>query len=283
MLNKLTENIFYMDFNHETDRPILGLVCGKKHSLIVDAGASPRHAREFLEKVNKMDIPPVKYLVITHHHADHVFGITTMNLVTIGHEITKEKLKEGRKLKWDDASLEEGIKKGIHSEFFVQCVKKEMTEEERKDFVIGDIDIVYKDSMEIDLGGLTCVIKAVGGTHTDDSTIVYIPEDKVMFVGDCIYGKRFKGGFGYDGETLFKMVDIMESYETVYWVAGHENICDRKEMDEYWGNLRMGWELVGQGTSMEEEVKAFEAKFNREPSKKELFFIESFVNRNKEA
>ena len=156
-----------------------------------------------------------------------------------------------------------------------------MSEEARVDFVIGDLDIVYKDSMEIDLGGVTCVLRSVEGSHTDDSTIIYIPKEKVMFLGDCIYGKYFKGEYGYDGESLFKMMDIIESYETEQWIIAHENICDRKDMDEYWGSLKMAWELVGQGTSVEDTTKVFEAKFNREPSKNEKFFIQCFVNTNK--
>lgn len=47
MIEKLTNNIFYMPHSKATDRPILGLVCGKKYSLIVDSGNSPRHAKHF--------------------------------------------------------------------------------------------------------------------------------------------------------------------------------------------------------------------------------------------
>lgn len=281
MLNKLKDNIFYMEHNNETDRPILGVICGKKASLIVDAGASPKHAKEFLEEIKQMNIAPVKYLVITHYHVDHTFGINTMNLITIGHEETKEKLQKMKKLKWDDISIEQNVDQGLYAKGLIKFIKKEISEDERQNFVTGDIDIVYKDSMEVDLGGLTCILKSVEGSHTDDSTIVYIPEEKVMFVGDCIYGRMFNEKFGYDGESMFKMIDIIEGYETEYYVAAHENICDRKEMVKYWNQLRTAADLVGESVSNEEALKAFQVKFNKEPSEDDRFFIESFINRNK--
>ena len=38
MLNKLTSNVFYLSFNHDTDRPNLGCVVGQDAALLIDAG-----------------------------------------------------------------------------------------------------------------------------------------------------------------------------------------------------------------------------------------------------
>ncbi|WP_256204325.1 hypothetical protein [Planococcus faecalis] len=47
MLNKLSESIYYLSNQDDRERPALGLVCGEKHSLIIDAGNSTQHAKEF--------------------------------------------------------------------------------------------------------------------------------------------------------------------------------------------------------------------------------------------
>ena len=93
MLKKITNRVHYMPHYAETDRPALGLICGDKFSLVVDSGNSPAHASDFLKLVEKMDISPLKFVVITHWHWDHIFGIKTMDLLTISTEETKKKLR----------------------------------------------------------------------------------------------------------------------------------------------------------------------------------------------
>jgi hypothetical protein len=60
MLKKLTDHVYYFPHSEETDRPVLGLICGEKYSFIVDAGNSPAHASLFLEEVEKMGVPPIQ-------------------------------------------------------------------------------------------------------------------------------------------------------------------------------------------------------------------------------
>lgn len=281
MLKKLTERVFYMPHSEETDRPSLGLICGNKYSLIVDSGNSPKHAKEFLSEIDSMDIPPVKYLVITHCHWDHIFGMREMDFVTIGHENTKVKLEETKEFKWDDETLEQYLKDGKFNEFTIKCIKAEMSKEERDNLIIDDLDITFNDKVEIDLGDVTCVIKAIGGDHTDDSAVIYIPEEKVIFLGDCVYGSRYNGAYGYTREKLYPMIDKIESYEADYYIVSHETICDRKEIVEFWDQLKSTGEIVGEDTSVEESTKRFSDKYDRQPSEDETFFINCFANVNK--
>lgn len=281
MIKKLTDRVFYMPHKQETDRPSLGLICGDKYSLIVDSGNSPKHAKEFLSEINSMDIPPVKYLVITHFHWDHIFGMREMDFITIGHENTKVKLEEMKELKWDDASLEKYLKDGTFTEFTIKCIKEEMSNEERDNFMLDDLDIIFNSSIEIDLGGVTCIIKDIGGDHTDDSSVIYIPEEKVFFLGDCVYGSRYNGAYGYTMEKLLPMIEKIESFVADHYIISHETICDRKEIVEFWEQLKSTGEIVGEDTLVDEAIKRFENKYNRQPSEDETFFINCFANVNK--
>lgn len=280
MLHKLSDRIFYMEHRDETARPVLGVISGNKYSMIVDSGNSPKHAKEFLKELDQIDISPIKYLVLTHHHWDHILGIKEMNLITIAHEKTKEEFDRMSHLKWDDKSMDEHIEKKILTEFSAQCIIKEI--EDRENIELGEIDITYKDSLEIDLGELTCVLKHIGGPHTDDSIMVYVPEEKVIFLGDCVYGRRYNNLYGYDKDKLFDMIEIIEEYEDIeHYILSHESLCSRKEMTNFWNDLRVASELVGDSKSNEEGISKFIDKFKREPSKDEEFFINCFANMNK--
>lgn len=281
MIKKLSDRIFYMEQNDETDRPSLGLICGNKYSLIVDSGNSPKHAKEFLSELNSMNIPPVKYLVLTHWHWDHIFGIKEMNLITIAHENTKEKLDEMKKLKWDDKSLENHIIEKKFAEFAVNCIKKEMPEKERNNLIIGDLDITFNDSIEIDLGGVTCIVKVIGGDHSDDTSIIYVPEEKTLFLGDCIYGNMYNDTYGYTIEKLFPMIEKIEKYDAEHHILSHQGLWDNNKINEFWNLLRTTGQIVGKDTSVEQATKRFINTFNRQPSEDEVFYIKCFADVNK--
>ncbi len=278
MIKKLTDRIYYMPHKEDTDRPSLGVICGNKYSLVVDSGNSPKHAIEFLTELDALDIPPLKYLAITHYHWDHIFGIKEMGLVTIANHNTIEKLEEIKKLKWDDVSLVEHVNQGRFSDFTIECIKKEITD--RDNFEIGELDITYENSIKIDLGGLTCIIKSIGGDHTNDASMIYIPEEKVLFLGDCIYGGMYKGVYGYTREKLFPMIDKILDCDADHYIVSHENIFDKEGITDLLNQLKTAGEIVGEDLSNEEAIKRFSDKYNRVPSEDESFYMKCFADVN---
>ena len=68
-----------------------------------------------------------------------------------------------------------------------------------------DID----DQLEIDCGGITCQCIHLLSAHSDDLIIVYIPEEKVLFIGD-IYGDDLYNNRNRD---LIKTKELYKSLE----------------------------------------------------------------------
>lgn len=279
MLKQLTDKIYYMPHNNDTDRPTLGLICGSQYSLIVDSGNSPKHAKEFMTALLDMDIPPVKYLIITHWHWDHILGIKEMNLTTIAHHHTKSKLEEMNQLKWDDSSLDHYVKEGRFSEFTVNCIKKEIPD--RDHLTIGHLDITYVDRLEIDLGDLICVVESIGGDHTDDASVIYIPDEKVLFLGDCIYGSSCHGAYGYTEEKLIPMLNKIQEYDAKHYIISHEELYTSETLETFSNELRIANEVVGKKTSVEEALQTFKDTYDRSPSEDEAFYIRCFADVNK--
>lgn len=278
MLEKLSDRIYYMPNDSRTDRPALGLVCGDKYSLAVDCGNSPAHAHEFMKNVSQLDVPPVKYAAITHWHWDHVFGIDAANLITICHYKTKEKLDIMRNWEWDDFSLDERVKKGEEITFCSEHIKLEMPS--REDLKIGKPDIIFKDNIEIDLGGITCIIQNVSGCHSEDSCIIYIPQEKTMFLGDCLCEDFYTGEWSYNLKKFASMANKIKKYETETFIISHDT---PKTKEDIWGFMdkviNVG-ELVDDDIS-EDKVTGKYIKMNRKaPDEEEAYFIKTFVNDN---
>lgn len=96
MLNRINDKVYYLSNEDEKERPALGLVCGERYSLIIDAGNSPQHAKDFIQEIGKLDVPPVKYVVITHAHWDHFLGMNEFDATVIVNRQTNEILNDGK-------------------------------------------------------------------------------------------------------------------------------------------------------------------------------------------
>ncbi len=276
MIHTLTDSIYYSLPVAETDRPLLGFITGSNASLMVDSGTSPAHAREFLSAAAPYGATPPAYQFLTHWHWDHVFAIPTVNAECIAHELTAEKLREMQGMAWDNAGLEKLVETGFLPRFGADCLKQEMPSEEER--VIGSADRIFTDSLELDLGGLTCRIEHLGGTHTSDSSVLYIPERKVLFAGDCIYGQRFGGAYGYRLEELSRMADTLTSYDAEHYLISHEAPLSREELTGFLDRLIEIGRIVGDETDFTWAEQQFVKKKGHAPSEEEAEMIAMFTD-----
>lgn len=275
MLNKLSESIYYMSHQSEKERPTLGLVCGDTYSLVIDAGNSTQHARDFLTEIEKLKVPPIKYLVITHAHWDHFLGMNEFNATIIMNSLTNQILETWRSYSYDDHSLHHYLDTSTMTSQCVEIIKREIPE--RDSFKISSADMIFEDSIILDLGNKVCVIERIQSTHTDDSTIVYIPDEKAIFLGDSAYGTTKNSLFHFKKANLLPMIEDIKRFDASYFLLGHESICDCDEMRLFWEELTLAAESTN-SASLEETVESFTTTNKRLPSENELFFMKAFVN-----
>ena len=219
-LNQITLHMYWLDPDDSTDRPILGAIAGTHSTLIVDSGNSPSHANLLLNELSKIDIAEPKFLTLTHWHWDHVFGTSAINLPTFAHIETKHIVSKMAQLDWRDEALDKRVEEGSEIEFCRDMIKAELPD--RADLRIRSPDIAFTDQLEIDLGGITCQIVHVGGDHSSDSIIVYVQEDKAIFLGDCLYENIYDRAPRYTPRNLSSLIEQLLSYEAEYYILAHE-------------------------------------------------------------
>lgn len=278
MLKKITKSVYTMPPYQETDRPALGVIVGENFSVAVDSGNSPAHASDFLQLVKKQDIAPVKFVLITHWHWDHVFGIKTMNLLTISHEETRQKIAHLKTLEWDDASLDQRVETGEEIEFCRDMIKREMPV--RDELELAAPDIAFSQKMELDLGGITVIIEHVGGVHATDSSIIYVPEEKVMFLGDCVYQDFYSGAWSYDRNEFDLLVKKLKKYEADWYVPGHQEVKTAEEMGHFFEDISSIGKIVGEEGMLDKAVSKFIAARRADPDEEQLEYIHNFVKGN---
>ncbi|CAG9607574.1 MBL fold metallo-hydrolase [Pseudoneobacillus rhizosphaerae] len=275
MLNKLSDTIYYLANQEDRERPTLGLICGDQYSLIIDSGNSTQHAKDFLQEIKKLNVPPVRYVVITHAHWDHFLGMNEFDATVIVNSQTYKMINEWKRYSFDDISLQQYVKSNQMSTMCMKTIQTDMPN--RDSFKLNSPDVIFENTLSIDLGNKVCILEKIKSTHTDDSTIIYIPDEKVIFLGDCAYGTTTNSLFHYKQSMLLPMIKDIQKFDAEMFLLGHESICDSNEMNIYWEELTSASRVV-KSTSLEKAIELFKVENNRDPNDNELFFIKAFVN-----
>ena len=194
MFKKITERVYYMDYENG-DKPVIGLVIGNNSSLVIDGGSSKEQFEKFKLNVDKLNIAPLKYLVLTHSHENHVLGAVDSKFINVVNGMTNEKLK---------------VKSYVDNDKFTP-------------------DIIYDEFLKIDLGGIVVELERIPSDHTRDCSIVHIPSEKVVFLGDALYSNRKYEKLCYTNELMVPLLKELQCYEAEYYIPAHSKTFNYQE------------------------------------------------------
>jgi glyoxylase-like metal-dependent hydrolase (beta-lactamase superfamily II) len=237
LLNQISTHVYWLSPDGTTDRPTLGAIVGQQATLIVDAGNSPAHARLLLDELTRLDVAKPNYVVLTHWHWDHVFGASAFESLLFAYEETQRVMEEMTHLDWSDEALDRRVEEGTEIEFCRDMIKVEWPD--RTNLRLKPPEVSFASQLEFNLGGVRAQASHVGGDHASDSTVVYVPEDKIVFLSDCLYEDLHHGPRNYTTQKLFPLIDKILSYQADYYLWGHnpEPMPD-SEMLEFTGLLK---------------------------------------------
>lgn len=155
---------------------------------------------------NKFGVP-VEYLVITHYHGDHIFGIKPFkDVCVLSSELTSNiMLNSETKSRY---------------QVFIKDLAKEGQIGEGIEYVVPTL--LFTDKLIVQDDDLYIEIFHTGG-HTAGSSFVSFPHEKVVFAGDLI----FENVFPYAGdptcnpELLIEALEKMKNIKADIYIPGH--------------------------------------------------------------
>ena len=219
----------YLPPDHTFDRPLLGYIKGDRFSVAIDAGSSVSHVGIFYFELENAGLPLPEITILTHSHWDHSFGLASVHGVSIANEITCRHLAENKMTPADE------LYRSYISEDY-SYLRREYSSPEMISIRLPDI--TFSGSMTIDLGGIHAVLKHIRSPHSDDSTVIFIPEEKTIFLGDASSGiissdaDLITGGI-YHEEDLSAYIREISSFGAEIAVNSHSGADSMESELEY--------------------------------------------------
>ena len=198
--------------------------------LIVVDGKLPgdENYNALMEQIKMISSQPIKYLIVTHHHADHTGN--NNKFLAAGVQIVAQ----------------ENLNKNLAS--YQQTPKP------------ADATITYDKEHTIKLGGVEARLFHFGRAHTSDDTIVYFPDLKVVCVSDVVTTGMTGPLADYAGGGSFaewpKVLDGILKLDFDTAIAGNGQPLTKADIQEYKTKidtfLTRARELVRQGVPKEQ-------------------------------
>ncbi len=157
-------------FTAEGD-PNSGVIIGDDSVMIVEAQATPRLANMVIDKVREVTDKPISHVVLTHYHAVRVLGASAYGAdQVIMSDTARAMVAERGQEDWD-------------SEF--QRFPRLFEGHESIPGLTWPTT-TFSDAMTVYLGNRKVEIKQIGRAHTAGDSVIWVPDEQVMFTGDIV-------------------------------------------------------------------------------------------------
>ncbi len=143
--------------------------------VVIDALGSPALADELVAIIRSITAQPIRHVIVTHYHADHIYGLQTFKALganIIAHRAAMEYLNS------DTARL-----------------RLEASRADLAPWVDAQTQLVSADrwldaDAVLQLGAETLRIRHVGPAHSPEDLVVVVQSSGVLFAGDLVFRGR---------------------------------------------------------------------------------------------
>jgi len=216
-LRKLTNDCFV--YLHTDDRPGVsstfnsGVIVTDEEVVVIDALGSEAIARQVRQAISKVTSKPVRFLISTTPHKPFTGGNAVYaDTFRISQEDTRADLNK---------------------------LLEQKPAGDRKNELPH---LTFRESTTLYLGGKEIRILFLGRGHTRSDTIVFLPEDRLVYMGETFYCNEFpyiSGGYSAD---WIRTIEAAERLEADIFIPAHGFLP--RDLKETRAELRNHWQVL---------------------------------------
>jgi glyoxylase-like metal-dependent hydrolase (beta-lactamase superfamily II) len=190
----------------------VGFVVGDDGVVVIDTFQDPEPAADLLAAIRKITNLPIRFVVNTHYHLDHVNGndvFAAAGAVIIAHRNARGWIRT-ENIKMIDPPVTAEKKARVQS--------------------IALPNLVYDTSVDLYLGSRRVSVRYYPG-HTGGDSVVSVPDAHVVFCGDLLWKDHIPNLIDASTPAWIKTLDAIEAdYGESTWVPGHGGIANAADI-----------------------------------------------------